>query len=339
MSIAPAFVTVSPSSFHPEVIAPFSQESGANAILPKDSLKPRLAEGDLAFYIRRLDVRTRAAANQASANVLPSASIAMSLISAPTYKLRVRATWDQEDVTAFGRHNIDLVHAHTLAMRQAHRQLARSALLHGLNPANGEGVLNAPGAVITTLPPDRGGNTTVIDYDSGEMAEFLMRQVAALKARTNHLGVGRKIAFLGPQRLFAMLEYYHVVTLVQFQRPGAGTATVKGLGASILDENDDVMVWAYDDTLIGKGPGGTDAVLVVMSDVRVPEDSMPSTNEFMKIAPNLRANVLQLYDRAAPSEYPSPIAGGATDVISEWRITSGWGIRPEAVTVIGMQYE
>ena len=44
-------------------------------------------------------------------------------------------------------------------------------------------------------------------------------------------------------------------------------------------------------------------------------------------------------DMAAPREIPTPLAGGAIDVVFEQRATSGWGIRPEAITVISMQYQ
>jgi hypothetical protein len=44
-------------------------------------------------------------------------------------------------------------------------------------------------------------------------------------------------------------------------------------------------------------------------------------------------------DMAAPREIPVPLAGGAIDVLSEWRMTTGWGIRPEAIRLISMQYQ
>jgi hypothetical protein len=41
---------------------------------------------------------------------------------------------------------------------------------------------------------------------------------------------------------------------------------------------------------------------------------------------------------AAPREIPTPLPGGAMDVLSEMRMTSGWAPRPEAVTVISMTF-
>jgi len=44
-------------------------------------------------------------------------------------------------------------------------------------------------------------------------------------------------------------------------------------------------------------------------------------------------------DVAAPIEIPTPLAGGAIDVLSEMTSTSGWAPRPEGVTIVSMQYQ
>ena len=64
-----------------------------------------------------------------------------------------------------------------------------------------------------------------------------------------------------------------------------------------------------------------------------------NTNEFAELVPGIDACVTMYADLAAPKEIVSPLPGGATDVLSEWRITSGWAIRPEAVSILSMQYQ
>jgi hypothetical protein len=99
-------------------------------------------------------------------------------------------------------------------------------------------------------------------------------------------------------------------------------------------------MWTYDDTLIGKGAGGNDAVIITMPEVEKPKgDGMINTNEFAGLKPGNDACLTMYADQAAPKEITSPLAGGATDVLSEWRITSGWAIRPEAITIASMQYQ
>ena len=102
----------------------------------------------------------------------------------------------------------------------------------------------------------------------------------------------------------------------------------------MLLENGDTVLWGYDDTLQGKGAGGSDAIILVMPEVEKPEGGTINTNEFARLAPGLDACLLQLGDMAAPREIPTPLPGGVIDIVSELRSTSGWGVRPEAVTIL-----
>lgn len=338
-TLAPAWVQIHPSFVEPELLLQYNQASGAFDTLSGSTPRVRLGDNDLAVYIKRLDLRTRMTAAQAAGNQLPSVTIVNSMISVLTYLLRVRAEYDHHDTAAAAGWGVSIVDAHRLGMRQGHFQLARNALLYGLNPANGEGLLNTPNAVTVSLPADSNGNDTVVTYDNGQMALFLLGQIQNMKSRTMQLGIGRKFVILGPQRVLGQFEYAGIVQLVQYQRPGSGTATTAGVVKAILLENGDQLLWCYDDTLIGKGAGGTDAVLLVMPEIAKADGGMINTNEFAKLAPGLEACTLQYCNMAAPREIPTPLPGGAIDVTSEWRISPGWGIRPEAVEIISMQYQ
>ena len=338
-NIAPSYITLNPNYTMPELLLPYSQASGAFDLLPTGEPLVRLGEGDLVAYIKRIDVRTRMAASQSAYNALPSVGIANSMISTATYLMRVRAEYDHHDTAAMGRWGVSIVEAQRLGMRQGHFQLARNALLYGFNPANGEGLLNTNGATAVNLPPDTNGADTVVTYDNGQMAFFMLSQLSATKTRTNQLGIGRKFTILGPQRVLGAMEYQNIVQLVQYQRTGAGSTSTAGVVKEVADMNGDEITWAYDDTLIGKGAGGNDAVVIVMPEVEKPQGSRMNTNEFARLAPGLDACTLQLCDMAAPREIPTPLPGGAIDVLSEMRITSGWGVRPEAVTIVSMQYQ
>jgi hypothetical protein len=338
-NIAPSFVMVNPNYVEPGILLPYVQASGAFETLAEGEPLVRLADDDLYVYIKRIDLRSRVAAGQSGYNSLPSVSTALSMISTPSYRLRVRGEYDHHDTAAMARWGVSIVEAQRLGMRQGHFQLARTALLSGFNPANGEGLLNTSGATAVSLPPDSNGNSTVVTYDNGQMGIFLLTQISAMKTRTNQLGIGRKFTILGPQRVLGAFEYQNIVQLVQYQRAGAGSATTAGLVKDLLAMNDDEIAWVYDDTLIGKGAGATDAVIITMPEVQKPKGSKINTNEFAGLAPGLEACTLMYCDMAAPKEIPTPLPGGAIDVLSEWRITSGWGVRPEAVTIISMQYQ
>ena len=338
-NIAPAFVIVNPSFIEPSLLLPYSQASGAFDTLPTGEPLTRLGEGDLYVYIKRVDVRTKVAAGTMAYNLLPSISTSLEMISTPTYLLRVRGEYDHHDTAAMGKWGVDIVSAQRLGMRQGHFQLARSALLYGFNPANGEGLLNTNGATAVSLPPDSNGNDTIVTYDNGQLGVFILTQISALKTRTNQLGIGRDFTILGPQRALGAMEYQNIVQLVQFQRAGAGSTTTAGVVKDILDMNKDKIIWCYDDTLIGKGAGGSDAIIINMPEVKKPSGNKINTNEFARLSPGMEACALMYCDMAAPREIPTPLPGGAIDVLSEWRITSGWGVRPEAVTIVSAVYQ
>jgi hypothetical protein len=336
---APAFVTVNPSLIEPDLILPYAQASGAFDCLEGGEPRIKLGEGDLYVYMKRVDLRTSMAAGPASYNSLPGVNIAFSQIQTPTYLLQVRSMYNHHDQAAAQNWGVSLPEAYRLGMRQGHFQLARNALLYGFNPQNGEGLVNTAGAVAVNLPADSLGNTTVSTYDNGQMAFFFLQQIQFLKARTNQLGIGRKFTILGPQRTLGLMEYQSVVQLTQYQRQGAGSATTATLIKEILMSNGDSIIWAYDDTLIGKGAGGNDAVIIAMPEVEKPKETGINTNEFAKLSPGNDSCITMYGDQSAPKEITSPMAGGMTDVLSEWRITSGWAVRPECITICSMQYQ
>lgn len=338
-NLAPSFITVNPSFTMPDLLLQYNQASGAFDTLAKGEPLVRLGSNDLYVYIKRIDIRNKVAAGQSAYNSLPSVSIANSQIQTPTYLLRVRAEYDHHDTAAQAAWGVSIVEAQRLGMHQGHFQLSRTALLSGFNPASGEGLLNTNGATSISLPPDSNGNDSIVTYDNGEMGIFLLTQFSAMKTRTMQLGLGQKFTILGPQRVLGAFEYQNIVQLVQYQRAGAGTASTAGLVKDVLAMNDDEILWVYDDTLIGKGANGTDAIIITMPEVKKPAGGKINTNIFASLAPGLEACTLQFCDMAAPREIPTPLPGGAIDVLSEWRITSGWGIRPEAVTIISALYQ
>lgn len=336
--IAPAFTTVNPSLIEPDIIMSYSQMSGAFELLPKGMPRVKLGEGDLAVYVKRLDLRTKLAAGQAAYNMLPNVELVFSYGSTPTYLTRCRAEWDHHDSAATANWGIGLPQGYRLGMRQAHFQFMRSALLYGVNPSLGEGVRNAPGSTAIALPPDAFGNSTIQTYDNGSMALFLLQLIGAIKTRTNNLGTGRDFTILGPQRVLQQWSY-NIVQLTSYQRPGGGTESTAGTVKIVGNVNDDNIKWVCDDTLIGKGDGGTDLIIFVMPELELLNaPSEIDTNEFRKITPGLLDNLVMYTDMVAPREITVPLPGGAVDVVSENRISSGWPLRPEAITLLSATY-
>jgi hypothetical protein len=333
-----AVTRINPSYFMPEKIMQMQQASGAFDLLASGDPLVRLGEGDLAVYIGRLDVRTQVQTGQFAVNQLPSCGVEYNEISMPTYMIRTRAEYDHHDQAAFGRTGTSLVEAQRLAMRQGIFQQLRNLLLYGANPTNGEGLLNTNGATSVNLPADSNGNTTVSTYDNGQFAFFLLQQIGAIKVRMMQIGMGARISVLTTQRVLEAISYQGIVQLTQFQRVGAGSESIRGMVDTVVGNNADDIEWGADDTLLGKGAGGTDPIIITIPEIKRPQSKI-NTNEFARLSPGLDAVTLQLIDMAAPREITSPLAGGAVDVVSELRTTPGWAVRPEAITIISAQYQ
>jgi hypothetical protein len=334
---ASAYITLNPAFHEPEILIQYSQASAFIDLLAGEQLRPRLAEDDLLVYMKQMNVRTKVAAGQSTYNELPGIDIGLSMISTPSYMFRTRVSYNHHDIAAAARWGVALPEAYRQGMRQGHYQMCRDASLYGMNPQNFEGLVNAPGATAVNLPPDSFGHTTVQTYDNGEMAFFLMQQVLAIKTRTVQLGMGKHFSIVGPMRTLGLFEY-NVVQLTQAQRIGAGTMSTRELLEMVMQANGDTVSWGYDDTLQGKGANGADLVIMDMPEVSVPSATGINTNVFASTQPANPVCVTQYCDMAAPREIISPLPAGGTDVVTEWRHTSGWAPRASALTLISMPY-
>lgn len=339
-NIFPTAAKIIPSFTEPELILTFAQASGAFYALSGGKPRVKIGSEDMAVYVNTLDLRTEVVAGQSPSNLLPSASLAVDYYSTPTYLYRVRAIWDHHDMARAATWNVSLPAAQDLGMRQGIFQQMRNALLYGFSPANGEGLLNTVGATKTTLPPDSYGNTQTSTYDNGQMALYWLGQIVTLKARMYQSGgnIKNKIVVISPQRVFLQLAEANIVQVTSYQRPGAGTATTGEVIKVVAAESGDTFEWYFDDTLISQGTNGYDAVLMTMPEIEVPKIPGINTNMFATLQPNMLSTNLMYLDMPAPMKIPTPTPDGAITEIQEIRGTSGWNIRPQAITIVSMPY-
>jgi hypothetical protein len=337
-STASAIVNVHPSFTMPEALMIMEQASGYTEVLGGGKPMVRIATEDQYVYINAFDIRTNTHGGQSSANMLPGCAITPFQISTPTYLVQSSSQWNHHEAAAFGQFGHSLLEAERLGNRQAFAQTFRNYGLYGFNPANGEGLVNTAGATVTNLPADSFGNTTVLTYDNGQMSQYLLQQIIATKIRMNQLGMANDIQILGPQRILGLWDV-SIVQVTSAQRPGAGFLTTAGVVETVMTENGDTFGWGYDDTLQNQGGANVDYVLIVIPEIKVPAGVGPvNTNLFATLTPGLKATTLQFTDMAAPREITVPLSRGAVDVTYEQKMTSGWGLRGEAITIIQMTY-
>jgi len=336
----PAQAKVNPSFSEPELIVQYAQASGFMYTMEKGKLRVRLGRDDLQVYVNALNIGTESVAAQFGSNWLPSVRLQAQFEQAQTYVLRNRNNYDDAMERAAARYNVALPQAIELGQRQGIFQRLRSMYWYGLNPANNEGLLNTQGATSLNLPADTLGNTTVSTYSPNDMYQFLLTQIVLMKSRMFQSGanIANRIVVASAQREFLQFEMASIVQVTSYQRPGGGTNTVAGAVQKIVEEAGDSIEWVYDDTLIGKGAGGTDMVIMTIPEVEVPTITDPNTNIFGKLQPSTLAVNTQYCDVDAPIKVITPIPDGGLTQMLEMRATAGWCWRPQGVTLISMPY-
>ena len=339
-NIFPSTAKVTPSFTEPDMIVVYTQASGAFAALEGGKPRVKIGNEDLNVYVNKLDIRTNASAGQSPKNELPSVDLQMDFIGTPTYLAQVRAIWSHHDMARAAQWAVGLPAAQDLGMRQGIFQMMRSSLLFGFNPGNGEGLLNAAGATVVTLPPDPYGNTTLQTYDNGAMALFWLGQIVALKSAMYQTGdnIKTKVVVISPQRVFQYLAEAAIVQVTSYQRPGAGTATVADVIQDTAKSQGDQFEWYFDDTLIGQA-SGNDAVILTIPELDAPDMPGINTNIFgADMQPQMKAVNLMYSDMAAPMKIPTPTPDGAITEVNELRFTSGWNIRSQGIVICGIPY-
>jgi hypothetical protein len=336
--IAPSVVTLSPSRFEPQSIMQVNQASGFARTLSGGNPRVQLDSEDKMIYIRTAQMRTSMVQNPATGNVVPNPNIVMGMIQCPTYNQRIRTEYDHHDTAMASQWGLGLPEAYKYAMQQGHHLLLRDRCLYGALPAYGEGIVNTPGATTITLPPDTFGDTTSRTYDNGQMAQFFLSQILAIKNRTYQLGIPRKFVFLGPQRILGQFEY-NIVQVTSYQRPGAGTDSTEGVLKRVAEEaGGDLIEWCYDDSLIGQGANGSDLVILIMPEIDPHQKAPLDTNLFAKLTQGFNDCSLMYTDMAAPMEIPCPLPGGAIDILTELRASPGWVVRPDVLQLISIPW-
>lgn len=336
----PARTRIQPHFAEPDIITQYSQASGAFESLARGKTRVRLSPGDQYVYVNGIKVRTEQIAGQSAGNLLPSASLIAEQYSTATYLIRSRALYDRHDIEAAAGYAVSLPTAQDFALEQGIYQQMRSALLYGFNSANGEGLLNTPGAVAVNLPPDSSGNTTVPLYDNGELGLFLLNQMTQLQIGMYQSGFNLtdRIVIVAPQRVFLYLVNAAIVDVVSYQRPGAGTATVGQEISEVAKSQGNTVEWYFDDTLEGKGSGGADMVIMTIPELKTPKGTPYNTNQFGELTPQLRDINLMYSDLPSPLKIPTPVEDGAISIVQEIRVTSGWCVRPQGLYLISMPY-
>lgn len=342
--VSNGIITVNPSTMLPGMIMQYAQPTGAFKLLPGEAPDVRLGSIDLVAYQKYLRIRTKTQSGQSMWAQLPSVSIVPNYDQMKTYRIATRTNYQMYDEEGARVWGINLPEALRLGARQGIAQTLRNYLLYGANAATAggqyEGVINAPNAYRPILPADSNGNTGYAMYDNGEFSQYLLTSMAATKARTYQLGMPSRFVFLGPQRFLNKIMYSGIIQLTSYQRDGAGSDVIAGMIKDVASKvGGDEVIFAADDTLEGKGQGGTDLIIMSIPEIKVPDNNVEiNTNIFATLTPNQQAMTTMLCDVAAPTEVVSPMPDGGTTTVYTIRTTPGWNLRSEGLTLLSAAY-
>jgi hypothetical protein len=329
-----AKIQAQPSYTMPGMIVQQSLVSGFTGILGGGNVQARLNTTDVAVYMQSLKFKANSVISQNPANSLPNGvDLLPEMRSIPTYFIRAKAEYDSHDVAAAGNWNVSLDAAIKLALKQSHFERIRDAALYGVNAGNNEGILNAPNIGTAALPADSHANDGWIDYDNGELLTWLLHRINDITSRTFTSGAPVRLAMLMPVRLLNKLTT-GIVQLVSYQREGAGSNSVEGSLKSVLEWNGKDIEFYVDNTLEGKGDGGTDGIILAIPELVDQSDSAFNTNVFASLQPNITANIVQMCDTPEPVFKTVPLSLDNNEIMSEQKIIPAWGLRPEAITFI-----
>ena len=329
-----------PHYMMPELIHQAGQQSGALNLLPDSNLEVRLSDGTLKAYAKTIGVRHRIKAGTSPSKLLPGVDIYTGLIEVPTYLIQSQTSFNHHDQAAAGQWGFSIDDAYRAGTHQGFSQAIRNALLFGFNPANAEGILNTAGATLVQgLPADTSSNTTIRTYDAGQLAQWFLQQIGNLQTRMYQIGQGGNIHILASQQLLTALGLFRVVQITSFQREGAGSATIAAMLENLARTFDITVSFSVDDVLSNYSASGYETILIVQPEIKAPSGSNGfQTNAFQGLKPGQNKTLTMLADMAAPREIKSPLPDGGTNTIYEQRITPGWVLRPEAITIINAAY-
>lgn len=329
-----ARIQAQPSYTMPGMIVQQSLVSGFTGILGGGNVQARLNTSDVAAYMNSLKMKANSVISQNPANSLPmGVELVPEMRSIPTYFIRAKAEYDSHDVSAAGNWNVSLESAIKLALKQSHFERIRDAALYGVNATNHEGILNAPNIVPATLPADSHANTGFIDYDNGELATWFLNRINDLTSRTFTSGSPVRLAALIPVRLMNKLTT-GIVQLTSSQRVGAGSQSVGQTIDMVLEWNGKDIEFYVDNSLVGKGDGGTDGIILCIPELVDQTDNSFNTNVFASLEPKITANIVQMCDTPEPVFKTVPLSLDNNEIMSEQKIIPAWGLRPEAITFI-----
>lgn len=330
----------------PGVMVQRAQKRGTLNLIAGGKPKNVLNQNVQKVYINGIRYRGLAKASREPGNELPSVSFNTTQKATNAYWLSTStkySVWDDDNAKFSG---LNAPQIQNMIAHGAIADLTAILALYGTGEGMSEGIMNSPGVFEENLPADSNGALSLRTYDAGEFAQYFLQLTVDAETRMLTVGLDREqvLNVLMPQRVLGYLRRSSVIKLTSgIQRDGGGVHTIEGrIQAVATSPNGNISINFYvDDTLIGKGAGGSDAVVMCYPGFPDTPDDIYNTDALAALPNSIQEMVAMYTAHSQPMEIESPAVDGSQGVYTTYhtKVTPGWALRPEAVTILSLPYD
>ena len=325
-----SIATIQPNIIDPGFVDSYMTSTWVDA-LPDSTFKQNLSETTQQVLKFALGVTTNGQMGQGNAYNVPSLSYTSELMSTPVYTFNVQYSINRDAAAMAANYGADEAALQQWLAEKALFIQTMGAVIDGVNPAIGEGLLNTTDRTSEVLlASDLTGETDLDLQDKGEVRDAVFRHLNNLLQRSGmQTAKGFAIGAIGAQNIWGELNG-SPIQLTSAQRAGAGTMTVWQAIEEWAERYQAKIFTGMSDKLLGKGINGTDAFVLFLHGIK-----RSSMNQFdvNKTAPvPIENNVMSIYTMP-PIEEPIQQHGGL-HIHVKARMTGLWAYRGKAITVL-----
>lgn len=259
-------------------------------------------------------------------------------INAPYYRIEAYVEYNVDEQAKFEQlsNGVALPEFLENLAKQGINQRRHQAILYGFDSSSdlSQGIL--ANATINSIPADSGSNSTLITYDTAELAQFLASVIR--KSMDSTYGMLKPTIIASSSRVINYLQSA-IIPLEKSQQKGGGIDSVGGLFDRIVTEWLGVgkVEFIQDNTLEGTGTSGADKIVFIApgmdSQVVSDDENQNLVGQYNSINYNTWCDVAEGLMR-----FDAPPSMGTYGAKYTFKMTPGATLRSEAVQVVEVKY-
>ena len=334
MSGFSSIATIQPNIVDPGFVDSYIISTWVDA-MPDSSFKQNLSETTQQVLKFALGVTANGQMGMGNAYNVPSLSYTSELMSTPVYTFNVQYSINRDAAAMAANYGADEAALQQWLAEKALFIQTMDAVIDGINPSIGEGLLNATDRTsVVLLASDSTGETDLDLQDKGEVRTAIIGHLNQLLQRNGmQTAKGFTIGVLANQQFWGEV-HGAPIQLTSAQREGAGTITIWEAMLQWAKAYDATFQIGMSDKLLGKGINATDAAIFFLHEIKRSSMNQLDVNKAAPVP--IENNVMSIYTMP-PIEEPIPQHGGL-HVHVKARMTGLWAYRGKAITVLSYPF-